>query len=382
MTQKFDVIVVGTGTMGAAACDHLSQRGVRVLGLDRFAIPHALGAHHGGSRVIRLSYYEHLNYVTLLRRAYALWDQLNQRCGMQVMHLVGGLYLGHPDGEVLSGVRHAAETMEIDHERLTHEEVTKRFPMFQIPPSMTGVYEDQAGYIVPELAVAAHARLAMEAGAVLHGHEPVTSWTAAPGRVSVTTTRDTYEAGHLIFAAGAWSRKIVGDLGVELVVTRQAQGWVWPRRPQLFAYGRFPIWTLDPSEPNGPFAGLYYGFPMIPEQPGLKVALHLPAAPCDPDTVCREATAEDAESFLPALRRYLPDGVGPVLSTRICLYTNTPDGHFIIDRHPEYENVTVACGFTGHGFKFAPVVGQILAGMATGDPPDPSIDFVRLDRFQ
>jgi len=382
MSRHFDVIVVGLGTMGSATCYHLAKRGVKVLGLDRSDIPNSQGSHHGGSRVIRLSYYEHPNYVILLRRAYTLWEQLNDASGLKVIHLVGGLYLGHPQADVMIGIKRASEEMSIPHEEMTREDVRLRYPMFTVPESMVGVYEKQAGFVVPELAVAAHAGLAMNHHAVLHGHEPVSTWSSNARGITVTTPHGTYSAGHLVLAAGAWSHRVIGQLGINLVVTRQAMGWVWPRRRDLFAYGRFPIWNIDATDPGKPFAGLYYGFPMTLEHPGLKVAFHRTADPCDPDTVSREPTEVDTETFLPCLRRFLPDGMGPLLAARICLYTNTPDGHFIVDRHPEYNNVSIACGFSGHGFKFAPVIGELLADMAVNGVPNVTADFLRLSRFR
>ena len=381
MTNHFDVIVVGTGTMGAAACYHLARRGVKVLGLDQYAVPHTFGAHHGGSRIIRLSYFEHPDYVALLKRAYDLWDQLGDESRLKVMHLVGGLYLGNPRAKVMAGVKRAADEFQLEHDDLSHDDLRTRFPMFTLPEQTIGFFEDKAGFVVPELAVAAHAQLTVQHGGELHGHERVVDWSATGRGVRVTSDKATYEADHVVFAAGAWSRQVVARLGVDLTVTRQVLGWVCPRRPEMFDYPDFPIWNLDITESDAPFAGLYYGFPMIADSPGLKLAFHLPGTPCDPNTVRREPVQGDAESFMPCLRKFLPDGIGPVLAIRVCLYTNSPDSHFIIDRHPEHENVTVACGFSGHGFKFATVVGEILADLATQGRAEMPIAFLGLGRF-
>jgi sarcosine oxidase len=229
--------------------------------------------------------------------------------------------------------------------------------------------------LLPERVVAVQAETAMRAGAELHAREPVIQWESRPDGVTVRTPRAEYHAARLIFCGGAWSSRLVNDLGVRLRVTRQVFGWVWPRRPDAFSLGDFPVWAID--RPDG---SLYYGFPIIPgsESPGLKVAWHGPGAETDPDHVIRDQQPGDEESFRPALKEYLPDADGPLLALRTCLYTNSPDHHFIIDRHPLHENVTIACGFSGHGFKFASVIGEVLADLALEGKSRLPADFLRL----
>jgi sarcosine oxidase len=377
MGNSYDVIVVGVGAMGAAACYHLARRGVRVLGLEQFAIPHALGSSHGYSRMIRSAYYEHPDYVPLLRRAYALWEELEEQSGQKLLHATGGVYMGPTDSEVVSGSLRAAREHELPHESLDRDGLAARSPKFRLPDDFAGVTDPSAGFLLPERAIAAHAELALRQGAELHGHEAVTGWEATASGVTVHTNRATYHAGHVVFSGGAWSGRLVKDLGIELVVTRQVLGWVWPRTPSEFRLGRFPVWGIDAGG-----GGMYYGFPMMPDNPGLKLALHKPATPTDPDTVVRHPLPGDEETFLPALRQYLPDGEGPILAMRICLYVNSPDHHFIIDRHPAHANVTVACGFSGHGFKFASVVGEILADLAEKGRTELPIGLFGVGRFE
>jgi sarcosine oxidase len=248
--------------------------------------------------------------------------------------------------------------------------------MFQLPDDYVGLYEPTAGLLLPERVVAAYAEGAMRMGAELHGHEAVTGWSADDRGVTVTTDRATYTARHLVFTSGAWTDKIVRDLGVKLTVTRQILGWTWPREPDLFALGKFPVWAIEHADQTA-----HYGFPMLPDNPGLKVAHHWHDRPCDPATVNRNPELGDENDFLPALRRHLPAGDGPILATRICLYTNSPDSHFIVDHHPRHANVSLACGFSGHGFKFVSVMGEVLADLAMNGTTQWPIGFLSLRRF-
>ena len=380
MGGRYDVIVIGVGTMGSSVAHELARRGARVLGLEQFDVPHAMGAHHGHSRMIRLAYYEHPHYVTLLKRAYELWRQLGESSGEQLLTCTGGVYLGRPDGELVGGSLRAAREHGLEHELLDRDALDRRYPCFRVPEDFVGFVEPQAGFVAPQRSVAVLASAAMAHGAELHGREPVLDVSFKRGGVSVRTGRDRYDADQVIFCGGVWTDRLVCDLGGALTVTRQVMGWVWPRDPGAFALGRFPVWAIDPSTPGG-FGGIYYGFPMLAHNPGLKIARHHPATPTNPDTVERGPIDGDEEQFRPALRQYLSDADGSLLAIRVCLYTNSPDGHFIIDRHPRHDRAIVACGFSGHGFKFAPVVGQILADLALNGDSELPVEFLRLSRF-
>lgn len=382
MSERFDVIVVGVGSMGSAACWHLAKRGVRVLGLERFGVPNALASHHGHSRMIRLAYFEHPDYVALLKRAYENWASLESDSGQRVLHVTGGLYLGRPDSELVTGSIEAARTYGLPHEVLSRERLGERFPQFRVPDDTVAFFENQAGFLVPEAAVAAQAEVAMRRGAEIRGHEPVTRWEADARGVRVKTERAAYTAERLVFCGGAWTSRLLAELGLPLRVTRQVMGWFWPREPDAFAYGRFPCWALDLEERKN-FRGVHYGFPMAPTNPGFKIALHWPGETCDPDRVDRSPRPGDEADLRGALREHFP-GVGadaPLLSLQVCLYTNSPDGHFILDRHPHHERVSIACGFSGHGFKFASVIGEAMADLAMHGRTDLPIGFLGLHRF-
>jgi len=377
-TQRFEVIVIGVGAMGSAACLALARRGVRVLGLEQFSIPHEMGSSHGDSRMIRLCYYEHPDYVPLLRRAYELWADLEREAGCTLLIRTGGLYLGLPGSEFVLGSQRAAQEHALPHEMLDRAEIARRFPQFHVSDDAIALFEPSAGILLPEMVVSAQAELALRRGAAIHAVEPVRDWRADARSVRVTTSRGEYYADRLIICGGAWTGTLVRSLGVRLLVTRQVLGWLWPRKPDAFALGRLPVWAHD--QPGGT---QHYGFPMLPHssRPGLKIAHHHRGEPADPATVDRSPRPGDEEDFLPQVRRILPEADGPLLSMRICLYTNSPDSHFIVDRHPEHERVTMACGFSGHGFKFASVMGEALADLAMHGRSAHPIGFLGLDRL-
>ncbi len=375
--NHFDVIVVGVGAMGSAACWELARRGVRVLGLEQFDIPHTRGSSHGYSRVTRTAYYEHSDYVPLLQRSHILWSELEAESAEKILHMVGGLYLGPLDGELVGGSLRSAREHGLAHELLDRAAVSKRFPQFTVPDDWSGLLEPQAGFLLPELAISAFVNCALHRGAEIHGHEEVKAWHADASGVTVTTALRTYRADKLIFSGGAWSNSLIHDLGVPLTVTRQVLGWVWPKTPAAFKAGTLPVWMIDRLDGT-----TYYGFPMVTQSPGLKVAVHAPLDRTDPNHVERGILPGDEETFRSCLRRFIPQGDGPLLALRTCLYTNSPDGHFILDRHPRHERVVLAAGFSGHGFKFASVIGELLADLAcTGQTRQP-IGFLGLERFR
>ena len=363
MSDRYDVIVIGVGTMGSAACYHLARRGVRVLGLEQFDIPHGRGAHHGFSRMIRSSYYEDPSYVPLIQRSYELWHELEACSGMKLLHMVGGLYMGPRDSNWVNRSIESAQRHGLPHEVLDRDEIARRHPVFHIPDDYFALFETQAGLLRPEWIVAAHCEHAMRAGAELHGHAPVTTVNENAAGVTVTTPRGRYQADRVIVAGGAWASRLVGDLGVELKASRRVLGWVWPKRPERFELGSFPAFAIDDLA-----GGVHYGFPMLPDNPGFKIAhdyRHYAAPAVNPDTANRELADGDEDDFRIALRRHIPDADGPLLAARVCFYTISPDGHPIVGVHPTRPRVIVAAGFSGHGFKFSSGIGETLADLAT-----------------
>jgi sarcosine oxidase len=370
--SDYDVLVVGLGAMGSAAAYQLSRRGQRVLGLEAFGPGHQLGSFHGESRVIRLAYFEHPNYVPLLQRAYELWAELEQESGEALLHITGGLMIGTRETELVRGARTSAEQHGLEHELLDAEDVRRRYPAFAPTPDEVALWEPRAGFLRPEACIEAYLRLAREAGATTRYAQRVRSWQATTDGVRVTTDSGAYSADKVVFACGARMAQVVGEALAPVRAERATLFWMEPLVPHLFETGRLPIYLWE--MPGG---GVFYGFPHV-EWPGVKVARHHSGDFCDPDGVDRTVNAEDERRLRSAISGRLPALNGRVLSSTVCLYENSPDGHFIIDRMPEHANVMFAAGFSGHGFKFASVIGEILADLATTGQATPHADFLRL----
>ncbi|MEU5089001.1 N-methyl-L-tryptophan oxidase [Streptomyces sp. NPDC021356] len=362
MKNAYDVIVVGLGGMGSAAARHLARRGRRVLGLERFGAAHAHGSSHGGSRIYRQAYAEDPAYVPLLLRARELWDEAAADSGQELFTRTGGLMIGRPDAEPVAGTLRSAREWGLQHEVLDAAEIRRRFPTFTPSEAEVAVHEDAAGVVRPELTVRAHLDLAAAGGADLRFHEPVLTWEALPaGGVAVTTAQGRYHADRLVLAPGAWAPGLLPDL-VPLRVERRVMYWFAPRSGvQDFTPDRHPIYVWA-GETEG---DEMYGFPALdgPEG-GVKVAFHSRGEPAVPESLDRTVHASEIDVMRRHLSTRLPALAGEFVTGAACMYVNTADEHFVVSRHPAHEDVVVACGFSGHGFKFVPVIGEILADLA------------------
>jgi sarcosine oxidase len=369
-----DVVVVGLGVMGSAAACHLARRGRRVVGIERFRPGHEHGSSHGATRIIRLGYYEHPGYVPLLRRAYALWRELEAAAGRPLLQITGIAEIGRPDGKLVAGTLAAARTHDLPHAVLAATEFMRRFPAFRIPADCVGVVQPDGGVLAAEPAIKAQLDLAQAAGAELRTGETVTAIEPRRGGVEVRTDRGTLEAGSAIIAAGPWVKKLLPDLAAPLRATRQVMAWFEPRDASLFSPGRFSVFMIESAQ------GIHYGFPL--DDIGVKFAKHYHADEAvDPDACDRSASPADEALIRPMLAECLPAANGRLLQARICLYTMTPDGDFLIDRLPAAPQIVVASPCSGHGFKFAPVIGEILADLATKGATSHDISRFRLARF-
>jgi len=377
LVLTYDVIVVGIGGMGSATAWQLARRGQRVLGLERFDIPHAHGSSHGISRIIRLPYYEAPAYVPLLHRAYALWRDAEAATGEELLVTTGSIDASAEDDKLFQGALASARLHGLAHEVLTGAEVNERFPGYRLPSSHRAVFQPQGGLIASERAIIAHVRAAQACGAVIQARERVLRWEASPTGegVTVTTDKATYAAARLVLTAGAWMGELARPLAGVAVAERQVLAWLQPLRPDWFGPDRFPVFNLQVEE------GRYYGFPVY-EVPGFKFGrYHHQEETGAPDTLLREPDAADEALLRQFGERYFPDGSGTTMALRACMFTNTPDEHFILDHLPEYPQVTVASPCSGHGYKFCSVIGEILADLATGDGTTRhDIGFLRLQR--
>ncbi len=354
MSSSFDVIIAGLGAMGSAALYHLVARGRRVIGLDRFAPPHALGSSHGQTRIIREAYFEHPLYVPLVQRAYELWAELEQKTARPLFRQTGGLMIGRPDSAVVAGARRSAEQHGLKHELLTATEVRHRFPALQPLDEMIAVWEPRAGALYPEACIDAHLTLARNGGAELHLQEQVLRWQAEGDAVRVVTSKGEYRAGQLLLTAGSWITSLVPDLKLPFAVERQIQFWFEPTTPEFFRPDCCPIHIWEHEQ--GTF---FYGFPDLGG--GVKVAGHHEGQSTGPDSINRDVAPDEVEAMRKLVRRFLPGADGPLRSAVVCMYTNTPDCHFFIDRHPIFPQVLIASPCSGHGFKFSSAIGEVLA---------------------
>ena len=372
--QHYDAIVLGTGGVGSAALYHFARRGLRVLGLDRFPTAHQFGSSHGQTRLIRQAYFEHPDYVPMLKRAYALWEDLSQRCGQQLYQEVGVLQVGPADGRILPGVLASARLHQLDVDELTAKEVGARFPGFVVPDSLSAVFEKRAGFLFVEDCIRAHTAQALQAGAVLQTGETVRRWSASPGRVEVETDRDTYSASHLVIAAGSWASDFVGSLGIKLEVVRKSLYWFATNSPVYRADRGAPGFIIESSTGN------FYGFPQIDDM-GVKSAEHSGGEPVtDPLAYNRGELADETARVVEFLGQFLPGVSDRQTRFDVCLYTLSPDRNFIVDRHTEHPHVSFAAGLSGHGFKFATVLGEVLTELALGQQPSSPIEFLSSSR--
>jgi sarcosine oxidase len=375
LAKRYNAIVVGVGGAGSAAVYELAKRGKRVLGLERYDIPHDMGSSHGYTRIIRLAYYEHPSYVMLLRRAYELWREIQTHVGEQLLHITGSIDAGPADSWVFKGSWQSCLEHNLPHEVLTGRELAARFPGYRLPFETMALFQPEGGYLTPERCIVSYVTAAQALGAEVHGREAVLEWAPLGEGVRVTTERDVYEADHLIVTAGAWNAELLDCLDGLLEPERQVLAWLQPASPVLFAPERFPVFNLLVNE------GRYYGFPIV-HVPGFKFGrYHHLEEVVDPNTVNREPTLEDEQLLREFAERYFPEGAGPTMSLKSCMFTNTPDHHFIIDLHPSYPQVSFTSPCSGHGYKFASVIGEIMADLAERGETRHNIELFRLDRF-
>lgn len=371
---RYDTIVVGLGTMGSAAACHLARRGKKVLGLDRFTPPHDRGSASGRTRIIREAYFEHPAYVPLVQRAYEAWAALERDSGRRLLVTTGGLMIGPREGALVAGALESARQHGLRHELLNAADLRRRWETLRPEADTVAVWEPRAGVLFPEDCIAAHLAAAAGAGAELRCDEPAESWAADGDGVIVRTARGTYAADRLVLTAGAWLGRLLADLALPLKVRRQLLFWFTPRTPAAFAPQRFPVFIWEHEADR-----FFYGFPDFGD--GVKVARHGEGEVTEADRVRRDVDPAEAADLQMRLARYVPDAAGPLRDSAVCMYTCTPDAHFIVDAHPRHPQVTVASVCSGHGFKFASVMGEILADHASGRPPAFDLSMFRLDRL-
>jgi sarcosine oxidase len=372
---SYDIIIVGTGTAGSAACLELARRGVKVLGLDAFSPPHELGSHHGRSRSIRRAYMEGTSYVPMALRTWELWRKLEQDSGETLLTTTGNLTIGRPEDSALSGFLKSARSYDIPHEELSAEEVRKRWPLLNPPDDFGAGLEVEAGVLFPEACIEALFSEAAKAGADLRTNEPLITWRADDEGVRITTAGGSYEAGRIVFTAGARNKKLLGDFAPPLQPKRVAVHWVTTPVGGAYDLGKYPVnfWQL----PDG-FE--IYSLPVTEAGGRVKFAAHTKLKDCDPDTVERMVASSEQDEARSLLAEYIPGLAKNSMVSNTCLYTLSPDGEFVLGPLPEQPNVIVGA-FAGHGFKFATVLGELLADISLGEQPQFDVAMFSPERF-
>ncbi len=376
MAHRYDVIVLGLGAMGSAAADHLARAGYDVLGLDRHHPPHPYGSSHGRTRVVRTAYFEHPDYVPWIERAWQLWRELETDAGTEIVTRTGGLHLGTPDGTQVPGARRALTEHGFEHEALDAEQIRQRFPAFDPRGDHEAVLEEDAGFVrVPE-AIQAHLDRARAHGARLVFGEQAWGWAEHPSHVRVSTHKgNAFYADDLVVAMGPWLPKHVPELDFAWEVERQVQFVVDPPADLSWEGSqRLPVFTFEPER-----GVVFYG---VHRPDGrVKVAVHHGGSRVDPDDVDRLVDQEDEAPLRELLATFAPGLDGPVRETMVCLYTNTPDRHFLLDRHPDQQRTLLVSPCSGHGFKFAPVIGEAIKQLVKGRSTELDRSLFRVDRF-
>jgi len=370
----FDVAVVGLGIMGSAAVCELARRGKRVVGLDQYRPGHDRGSSHGESRAFRLAHFEGAHYSALARDALAGWRRLEQAAGEVILTSNGVLECGPQGSENLERSLQASIDNGLQHDVLTNRAVAERFPAFQLPRDWQAVFQKDGGFLRPEAAIRCLLQIAKAAGADLRFPMKVLDIEQGPASIILHTEAGAIEAGAVIVAAGPWIGDLAPILVPHLKLTREVQLWFKPSRPELFTPEALPVFALyDPED-------ICYGFPDFAGT-GVKAASHTPGRPLPhADDARQDGGEEDGALVRRILVRHIPALDCPIARTETCIYTNTPDGDFIIDRHPDDDRIILASPCSGHGFKYAPAIGEILAGLALGEPPTHDIAPFRLRR--
>jgi sarcosine oxidase len=373
-----DVLVVGLGAMGSAALYHLAARGIGVVGVDAFDPPHTLGSTHGRTRIIREAYYEHPSYVPLVRRAYANWAELEAKSGVSLFQRTGGLMMGAPESGLVRGALESAALHGIDVETLSASEIMHRFPAFMAEQGMIGVYEDSAGMLFPEACVRAYLGLARASGAELHTGMRVLRLTRANGVISAETSSGNITAKQVVIAAGAWTGGLLETLGImiPLTIERQTMHWLTPAGDRdLLRPERFPVSLIEHGASR-----IFYVLPDIGD--GVKAAIHYEGVFTTAESLDRHVSGADTVAVMELAKRFVPAAAGGIRESAVCMYTNTADLDFIVDVIPEMPNVILVSACSGHGFKFASAIGEVVAQMAVGERAAMDLSHFRADRWR
>lgn len=369
--SRWDAIVVGCGVMGASISYNLAAKGLKVLNVERFGVNNRSGSSHGKTRIIRLAYYEDPRYVPLLRRAFGAWREVESKSGKRLLLMTGGLMIGREDGALVKGVLKSARSHGLPHEVLSAREVESRFDAFALDDGYMAIHEQNSGVLFAEDSVRAYVGLGSEAGCEYRFSEKVEGWKTGAESIEVETPLGRQSAYRLILCAGAWNGGLLKG-SIPLQCERQVPFWFSSEGEERFSSAKMPIFIMEEE------GSYFYGVPEVGH--GVKVARTHGGELGDPDKMNREVTSDDRGPVVDFVGRRMR-GLGPIVGSTTCLYTNTPDLNFAIGPHPEEPRVTIVSACSGHGFKFASVIGEVVADLATDKKVDYDLAFVSPARF-
>ena len=373
---KYDCIVVGIGGMGSATLYELRRRGKNVLGIEQFDLAHENGSSHGSTRIIRLAYYEHPSYVPIMKRGYELWSDLEQLSNTKLLHTTGSIDIGPAESIVFKGSKESCELHNLPYDVLNGREISSRFPGYQLDAEMMSVFQPAGGFLEPEKCITSFVDMACQMGAEVHTGERVISWEVVNSKTVIVRTKcGEYETENLVFTSGAWTGKLLPDLESKVVAERQVMGWFDVGSTNEFNPENFPVFNLLVPE------GRYYGFP-IHHYEGIKIGRygHLNEN-INPDSISREITDLDIATLRVPMEKYFQPTNPEPLFSQVCMFTNTPDEHFVLDYLPGNDSVFIASGFSGHGFKFASVIGELISDFMVDGGTEFDLGLFSLDRF-
>ncbi|HEX4629342.1 MAG TPA: N-methyl-L-tryptophan oxidase [Chthoniobacterales bacterium] len=375
--MTFDVAVAGLGGIGSAIAARCAARGASVIGLEQFGPAHDRGSSHGKSRMIRQAYFEDAAYVRLVLRSYELWRELEQKTAEQLLRITGVLSVGEEGSEIISGTKRSAAEHDLRLETFTGRQLRERYPTLQLLPNEVALFEPDGGVLDPERAVGAHLKMARSAGADLRFQTEMRSWEAGEEGIKVVLEDGSQiSARTFVLSLGPWFKKTLESLGVPLRIQRNVQAW-FSSTSSSYGVDLFPAFLLDRAGLPAPL----YGFPDFGD--GVKAAFHGFGHLTTASELDREVNLpRDVAPIAAAMEQWMPGAAAKFREAKPCMYSLTPDGNFVIDRHPQHPNVILCGGFSGHGFKFAPVIGEIAADLALDGGSRHRIDFLSLERFR
>ena len=381
MARHFDAIVIGAGGVGSAAAYYLARAGQRVLLLEQFELNHRNGSSYGYSRVIRYTY-DNPIYIDLMRAAYPLWFDLQAQAGEQLYVKTGGLDFGFPDTDTFQKLKTSMDTAQLDYEHLSQAEIQKRYPQFVLKEGMEGLFQSESGLLRTSRCVLAHIRLAQQHGAEIMDQTPVVRVMPGAHGVEVQTAKERFSCDRIVLTVGSWAKSLLAEQGIHLPLEIMPcqLGFYQPDQAANFTPGTFPVFF---AHMNGIYGEMPYGIPHVDPSLGVKITTfygwETVNAPSEVDYTPSQQWTEHIRDWA---REYIPTVAGPLISTRRCLYTLTPDKDFIVDQHPDYPHVVIGAGFSGHGFKFTTLLGKMLADLAVENSTPHNTSLFKLNRFQ